>query len=165
MLAKLMMSNGGDGKSSEIPRPENLRLMSSRGDSQAASGLNGGRGGREGALCVGKKSSKVSPSAPVRTTRRESRLRSATLSRLPSVVLPPIVRVRRYGEAELTDEAEDNEGRLSSSSERSGRMSRGFPLAAGMSGLLLDRERRFKVGKSRLLVNTVRNWGQKCTND
>lgn len=74
-LRLLIDARGGEGKSMEIPRPENRKLMSSRGDSilEAAGGAGAGRGG---SLERGKKSSKVSPSAPVSTTRRESRLTS-----------------------------------------------------------------------------------------
>lgn len=88
---------GGDGKSSEIPRPEKRRLISSRlasevGDDVTDRGGVVGRGGGDGvrtrgALEGGKKSSKVRPSTPVRTTLRESRL--SWLERPPSVALPP----------------------------------------------------------------------------
>ena len=88
---------GGEGKSSEMPRPEKRRLISSRVVSEVgvdATDRGGviGRGGGEGvrtrgALDGGKKSSKERPSTPVRTTLRESRLSWA--GRAPSVALPP----------------------------------------------------------------------------
>ena len=87
---------GGEGKSSEIPRPEKRRLISSRVDSAAGDdvtdcgggviGRRGGDGVRAlGALEEGKKSSKVIPSTPVRTTLRELRL--SCVGRAPSVAL------------------------------------------------------------------------------
>lgn len=88
---------GGEGKSREIPRPENRRLISSKvtsedvGDDAANRGGVAGRGGGDGvrtrgALDGGKKPSKVRPSTPVRTTLRESRL--SCVGRAPSVALP-----------------------------------------------------------------------------
>ena len=75
---------GGEGKSSDIPRPEKRRLISSRVQSDPGEGATDrggviGRGGGDGvrtrgALDGGKKSSKVRPSTPVKTTLRESRL-------------------------------------------------------------------------------------------
>lgn len=87
---------GGEGKSSDIPRPEKRRLISSRGDSVAGDDVTDrgggvmGRGAGEGvralgALDGGKKSSKVRPSTPVRTTLRESRL--SCVGRAPRVAL------------------------------------------------------------------------------
>ena len=87
---------GGEGKSSEIPRPEKRRLISSSGDSAAGDdvtdrgggviGRRGGDGVRAlGALAGGKKSSKVIPSTPVKTTLREWRL--SCVGRTPSVAL------------------------------------------------------------------------------
>jgi hypothetical protein len=84
----LRWENGVVGTSNGRLIPGNLKLIESSGDSVAINlesnrrisegALGGGEGARrEGALDRGKKSSNDNPSAPVRTTRRESRLRSA----------------------------------------------------------------------------------------
>ena len=83
-LEKEIEEEGGEGKSSDIPRPEKRRLISSRVQSDPGEGATDrggviGRGGGDGvrtrgALDGGKKSSKVRPSTPVKTTLRELRL-------------------------------------------------------------------------------------------
>ena len=96
---KVTADEGGEGKSSEIPRPENRRLISSRdvsdevdvADRGGVCGRGGGEGVRvRGALEGGKKSSKVRPSTPVKTTLRESRL--SCVGRAPRVALAPTYR-------------------------------------------------------------------------
>lgn len=116
-------AEGGEGKSKEIPRPENRRLMSSRGESdpgEDAAEREGGEGERvigggegvrtRGALEGGKKSSKDKPSAPVKTTLRESRFMWMTWSadgRPPTVAHPE---ANRLGcDADGTDDVEEHE--------------------------------------------------------
>lgn len=65
---------GGDGNDISTPRPENRNSDCSQVDF----GIDGDGAGCRWALAAGKKSSKVSPSAPVSTTRRESLFLSAT---------------------------------------------------------------------------------------
>ena len=126
---------GGEGKSSEIPRPEKRRLISSRGDSAAGDdatdrgggviGRRGGDGVRAlGALDGGKKSSKEIPSTPVRTTLRESRL--SCLGRAPRVALAATYGEGRYEGLGMVgrDDSDEHDSRLddSSSSATLGKM-------------------------------------------
>lgn len=173
--AKVAADDGGEGKSSEIPRPEKRRLISSRDDSdvdEGAADLGGvlgrergegerTRGGGEGvrvrgALDGGKKSSKVRPSTPVKTTLRESRL--SCVGRAPMVALLftyregwKLVFVGR----ECDDEQEVRLG-LSSSSATLGRMWRTFEfdLAGDASDLFEERPRRLRLGRILLEANT-----------
>ncbi len=111
---------GGDGNAMSTPRPENR----SSGCSTAALDTGNRNVGREGTLATGKKSSKVRPSAPVRTTRLESLLRSAAslTCRLPRVTLALTFRLGEHVCGEYDDDEDEVERRPSSSSVTSGRI-------------------------------------------
>ena len=107
-----------------------------------------------GALDGGKKSSKVRPSTPVKTTLREPRL--SCVGRAPRVTQPPTCREgRRFVLVgrELDEEQEERLG-LSSSSATLGRMWRGFALAGDASDLIEGRARRLRLGRILLLEKT-----------
>ena len=159
---RLMRSRGGEGKSREMPRPENRRSMLSRGDSPdwllPSVSYNGGAGaglGGFGEPDAGKKSSKVRPSAPVRTTLRELRLRSAASSILTQRWLGVALRLRAWAGMDCVEE-HDGLGFASSSSSSSGRISRDVPRVGVTwgSALVCPLERRFRLGRMRLLAKT-----------
>lgn len=140
-----------------MPRPENLRSMLSRGDSPLdmvpyKGGAGAGRGGvgeHEG----GKKSSKVRPSAPVKATLRELRLRSAASPVVTQRWLGVALWVRAWAGIDCIDEHDF----ASSSSSSSGRMSRDVPRVGvtWSAALLCAFERRFRLGRMRLPANTA----------